>query len=124
MPISLQDVLTRLSPTYPNLLIGISVYLMMICSLVNMFLQKKPDTRISFLCTAVIILCLVDKVAVGPMLYASGLEVFLLRIPMFVAPLITAGMTRWDASRPWGVVGGLIGGLYLFSRWFFEMRGA
>ena len=126
LPISLQDVWTRLSPTYPNIFIGVTVYIMILCSIINMFLQKKPDIRISLLLTLVIILCLIDKVAVG----ASGgfplgswtLEVFLLRVPMFVAPLITAGMTKWDNSRMWGVIGGLIGGAYLFSRWFFEQR--
>jgi hypothetical protein len=125
MPISLQDIWERLAPSYPNLLIGISVYLMIFCSALNMFLQKKPDIRISMMCTLVIILCLIDKVAVGAAGFPLGswtLEVFLLRVPMFVAPLITAGMTKWDAARPWAIIGGFYGGAYLFARWFFEQR--
>jgi hypothetical protein len=126
MNISLQDIWVRLAPSYPNILIGVTVYIMMACSLINMFMQKKSDTRIAVLCTLVIMLCLVDKVAVGRTgefpIGSWSLEAFLLRMPMFVAPLITAGMTKWDKARPWGVIGGFLGGAYLFSRWFFEQR--
>ncbi|MBX3063156.1 MAG: hypothetical protein KF726_09275 [Anaerolineae bacterium] len=122
--IDLQEVLRRLGPNYPNLEIGIGVYLICAFALLNLFMQKKPDTRITLMLSAVILLALMDKVVVSPggPIYNRDIEAFFLRVPMFVFPLITAGMTRWDRARPWGVIGGFIGGVYLFLRWFFEQQ--
>lgn len=123
--LTIQEIWARLAPTYPNAAIGIALYIIIAFAVLNMISQKKSDTRITIMLSTVIMLCLIDKVAVGYQGEPIGnwtIESFFLRVPMFVFPLITAGMTRWDRARPFGVIGGLIGGTYLFLRWFFEQR--
>jgi hypothetical protein len=123
--ITLQEVWARLAPSYPSWPIGIGLYVIAGFAMLNLLMQKKSEIRITLMLTLVILLCLVDKVAVGNSGEPIGgwtIESFFLRVPMFVFPLITAGMTRWDRARPFGVIGGLIGGVYLFLRWFFEQR--
>lgn len=119
-----EAILRQLAWDSPTPYIGITVYVMMALAFITLFLQKKSTIWITSLCILVVILCLIDKVVVGQ---AGGIPyndigALLIRVPIFVAPFIVAGMTRWEKSVPPAVVGGLIGIFYTILRWFFEMR--
>ncbi|HMM73846.1 MAG TPA: hypothetical protein PKC22_16750, partial [Rhodocyclaceae bacterium] len=47
---------------------------------------------------------------------------YLIRAAIFAAPLSVAGMTKNPGSRLWGIVAGILGGVYMFARWFMEQR--
>jgi hypothetical protein len=122
--LDIQEVLRRLSYDYPSVTIGVGVYIICFFALITLFLQKKPDLRISLMMSSVILLALMDKVVVAPggPIYSTDILAFFLRVPLFVFPLIVSGMTKWDRSRPFAFIGGVIGGVFLFLRWFFEQR--
>jgi hypothetical protein len=129
--ISLRQVLDALSPTKPPevLFASIVLYTIMILTLIAMFMQKEGSTRDAMMLTAVVIICLIDKVAATSILKNTfrGFEqasfgIFIIRTMMFVFPLVVGGSTKAEKSRVPLIFTGLLGGVYLFARWFFEIR--
>lgn len=47
---------------------------------------------------------------------------YLIRVSMFVLPLMIAGMTQNPKSRGVGILAGISGGVYMFGRWFLQQR--
>jgi uncharacterized membrane protein YhaH (DUF805 family) len=126
-------ILQRLNPfaaTGGDVLWGIWIYIIMALVFITLMLQdetkqKEIHLNITILLSIVLLCCLVDKVAVGTgrRLYPldrKQIEVFFLRVPMFVFPIVIAGMTRTGKSRGWAIVAGILGGIYLFARWLTE----
>lgn len=119
------QVLQRLNPfADPSPIWGIFLYIIAILAIVTLVLQKNPSTTLSILLSIVIMSALIDKVATGmiPEFSPQGFTIFVLRTGMFAIPLLVAGMTRTGKSRMPAIICGLLGGTYLFLRWFFDMR--
>lgn len=125
------DILQLLSPMNPNPLIGWTLYIIIVLVLATMFMQKEGNNTITIMLFTVIIACLIDKVisfrpntpgvaAFRPNLIGS----FMLRVIIFVFPIIVAGMTREKSSKARGpaIFASIIAAFYLFGRWFFEQR--
>jgi hypothetical protein len=109
---------------------GIWIYLIMALVFITLMLQdetkqKEVHLQITILLSIVLLACLIDKVGVGTgrrnyPIDRKQIEAFFLRVPMFVFPIVIAGMTRTGKSRGWGIVAGILGGIYLFARWLSE----
>jgi hypothetical protein len=131
MKLNLRQILDALSPLKPPeaIFAGIVLYFIGILVLIGMFMQKEGSTRDTMLLTAVLVVMLIDKIAAtsqfrnqvaGFQQWSFGL--FIARTLMFTFPLVVAGSTKSEKSRPILIFAGLLGGAYLFARWFFEMR--
>lgn len=118
--LTLKEVLARLSPLEPNFLIGFSLYFIFILLIITMMLQRKSNLNITLLLSAAIMCGLIDKVATGAVINPRTFGVYALRIAMFIAPMIVAGMTRSPKSRLPAIIASLSAGAYMFLRWFFE----
>ncbi len=132
--VQLTEILSRLGPNFQPPYIGyaflpsaLALYAMFFLALITQSMQKTSTLTITMLMTTVMMATLIDKVAVGvpgglPATGTASLPVFILRAPMFTFPLIVAGMTKSPKSRLPAILGGLIGGAYLFLRWFVDQR--
>jgi hypothetical protein len=114
------QILGALSPMAPNPIIGFAIYFMFFMILVAIFLQKRSNNTITVLLFGTILCLLVDKLGVLP---NSSFGLYIVRIYIFVVPIIVAGMTKWEKSRAPLALCALVGFFYMFLRWFFEMRG-
>jgi hypothetical protein len=95
-------------------------------------MQKNASTRDTVMLSSIIFMCLIDKITATSTLrdqvnitgFTRGnpFGLFLIRTGMFAIPMIVAGSTKTEKSRPILIFAGLIGGAYLFMRWFFEIR--
>ena len=109
---------------------GWFLYAIIVLSVVVLLMQKRGDLQITIFMSIPILAALIDKVAVTPAGSAQGpldrtlFVTFAMRIAMFVFPLITAGMTKWEKSRLPAILCGTTALIYMFMRWFFEQRGS
>jgi hypothetical protein len=129
--LDVSTILTALNPTQPPeaLFASIVCYLIALLTLVALFMQKEGSTRDTVFLSIVIMACLIDKIAATsilrdkmPGLTHNSFIIFMIRVAMFVFPMIVAGSTKNEKSRPMLIGVGLLGGAYLFARWFFEIR--
>lgn len=121
-----QGILQRLAPSYPSPIYGITLYIIIILSIITLFLQKKSNLQITILIAITVMCGLIDKINAWQTFNGANTQfvALMLRIVIFVVPLIVAGMTKWEKSRGPAILAGIIGGIYLFARWFFEQRPA
>ena|SRR5258706_9487186 len=131
MNINLRQILDALSPVKPPeaILASIVVYAIGLLVLIGLFMQKEGSTRDAMMLSAVLITVLIDKIAATSILknQMRGFEqwsfgIFLIRTAMFTFPLIVAGSSKTPKSRPVLIFAGLLAGVYLFARWFYEIR--
>jgi len=132
--ITVSKILEALNPLRPPeaTLAGIIVYLILLLALIGLFLQKQASTRDQMLIAAVIVCCLIDKITATSILRdqvtysgftkASPFGSFIIRVVMFAVPLVCAGSTKTERARMPLIAAGILGGFYLFGRWFFEIR--
>ncbi len=118
--IKINQILQALGPNYPTPLIGWTLYVIIVLVLATMFLQKKGNNTITLLLSAVIMACLIDKINAFPL---ASFGAFVVRIIIFVFPMVVAGMTKWPKSRGPAIFASVLAAVYLFGRWFFEQRG-
>jgi hypothetical protein len=136
MHISFGQIISALNPLQPPeaQVAGITVYIIAILTIVALLMQKEGSTRDTVLLTIVIMSCLIDKITatsnlrdqvnISGFTRGSPFGSFMIRVAMFALPLVVAGGTKSPKSRPVLIGVGLLGGAYLFARWFFEIRPA
>ncbi|HVO41074.1 MAG TPA: hypothetical protein VMT34_00550 [Aggregatilineales bacterium] len=86
---------------------GIVLYTILILMLITLFLQKNAGLDITLLISSVILLSIVDHVATtsGSGDYSGNFFApFMVRVAMFVFPLVTAGLTKAEKSRPTAIL--------------------
>lgn len=144
MDISLSEVL---KPTPGHELWDIAVYVIFVIGLLGViFLGEEGSTMDTMFVSAAVFIAVLDKVyAWGYITTPSGYEAqaaagipidrvirvnahvthfgtFAMRVIMFVLPLVVVGQT--DSTRVRGIafLVAVIGAIYTFARWFFEIR--
>ncbi|NLE51893.1 MAG: hypothetical protein GX613_10855 [Chloroflexi bacterium] len=113
----------------------ISLYVLLVLNLILLLQQPDAQPLATGLCIIVLVAIVIDKVkAFGYMFPASAyytreqcheqifIGTYLIRAVIFAAPLSVAGMTKNPDSRPVGIIAGVLGGAYMFVRWFLEQR--
>ncbi len=96
------------------------LYIILFFVLITLFLQGEGALTVTLLLAVVVIGIFLDKVRVFG---NCGLEVMLIRVTYFVVPLIVAGVSRAPKSRPWAIIGAVLGLAYTFGTWFFVLQG-
>jgi hypothetical protein len=88
-----------------------------------MLLQKQSNLVLTMMMSAVILCAIIDKINTGGQLFSpTDFPAYMIRIIMFVFPMVFAGMTRTPRSRNPAIIAAVIAMVYMFIRWFFEMR--
>lgn len=113
----------------------IALYVIFALNLLLMLMQPDGSALAVALCILVLVAAVIDKTkAFGYTLDVSPyytreqcheqvfIGTYLIRVIMFAAPLSVAGMTKNPDSRLVGIVAGVIGGVYMFARWYLEQR--
>lgn len=113
----------------------IALYAIFVLNLILMLMQPDGSALAVGLCILVLVAAVIDKTrAFGYMLeinpYYTRVQcheqvfigTYLIRVVMFAAPLSVAGMTKNPDSRVIGIVAGIVGGVYMFVRWYMEQR--
>ncbi len=126
MQLNIRDILQKLAPSYPSMVIGITLYVIIILSIIALFLQKRSNVQITIMIAIAVMAALIDKIDAWRSFAGADVQfvALMLRIVIFVLPLIVAGMTRSPKSRGPAILAGVIAGVYLFARWFFEQKPA
>jgi hypothetical protein len=118
---TISTILSRLSPTNPvDFPFGFVLYTIIILAIVNLFLQKNAGLLLTLLISAVILAAIVDHVATTNSLGGYSGDYFaplMVRVSMFVFPLISAGITKQEKSRPFAIVGAVIALSYWIIRY-------
>lgn len=131
MHISLAQILNALNPTQPPeaTFAGVTIYVIAVLTFICLMMQKEGSTRDTIFLSIVIFSCLIDKIVATsnlrdtiPGMTHNSFGVFMIRVANLVFPMIVAGSTKSDKSRVPLIFTGLLGGAYLFARWFFEIR--
>jgi hypothetical protein len=131
MHINLSQVVAALNPLQPPemMFAGIAIYVIAILAFICLMLQGEGSTRDTIFLSIVIFSCLIDKIVATsalrdtiPGFDHASFGVFMIRVADLVFPMIVAGSTKSEKSRIPLILTGLIGGAYLFTRWFFEIR--
>jgi hypothetical protein len=123
MKINLQGILMALRPDSSPGIVGYVLYTIIILVILSLALQKQSTLQLTMMMSAVILCAIIDKINTNGQLFdPKGFSAYMIRIVMFVFPLVFAGMTRTPRSRNPAVVAGVIAMIYMFARWFGEMR--
>ena len=131
MKINLRQVIEALNPVKPPeiMFAAIVLYAIGLMVLIALFMQKESNMRNTMMLSAVLLVVLIDKIAATSNLrdtlngfQHNSFGIFIIRTLMFTFPLVVAGGTKTEKSRPLLILAGLVGGVYLFARWFFEIR--
>lgn len=113
----------------------IALYILFVLNLILLIQQPDGQPLPTGLVIIVLVAIVIDKVkAFGYMFPPSAyytreqcheqifVGTYLIRAVIFAAPLSVAGMTKNPGSRPVGILAGVLGGAYLFVRWYLEQR--
>ena len=120
----LQGILTALRPDSSPGIVGYVLYTIIILVVLSMLLQKQSNLLLTMMMAAVILCAIIDKINTNGQLFSPiSFSAYMVRIVMFVFPMVFAGMTRTPRARAPAIIATLIAMIYMFTRWFFEMRG-
>jgi hypothetical protein len=120
----LQGILMALRPDSSIGIVGYVLYTIIILVVLSLALQKQSTLQLTMMMSAVILCAIIDKINTSGQLFSNrDFAAYMIRIVMFVFPLVFAGMTRTPRSRGPAIVAGVIAMIYMFARWFGEMRG-
>jgi len=113
----------------------ISLYILFILNLILLLMQPDGQPIATGLCIIVLVAIVIDKVKAFGYVFAGSpyytreqcheqifIGTYLIRAAIFAAPLSVAGMTKNPGSRPMGILAGILGGIYMFVRWYMEQR--
>jgi hypothetical protein len=112
----------------------LALYWLFILNIALLMMQGEGQALASLLLMIVLVSIVIDKTwGFGYMLDPGPYtpvkcheEIFfgtyLIRVAMFVFPLMIAGMTHNPKSRGVGILAGISGGIYMFGRWYMEQR--
>jgi hypothetical protein len=129
--LTLSKVLGALNPLQPPnaAVAGITLYVIAVLTLIGLFMQKEGSTRDTIFLSIVLLGCLIDKIATTSTLMnqitgftQTSFGIFIMRTLMFTLPLVVAGSTKAPKSRGVLIGAGALSAIYLFARWFFEIR--
>ncbi len=137
MDVTLKDIIL---PVEGHEIWDYSVIGLFFLSLLTMFLMgDKSDQQDMAFVSLVVFICVLDKAyAMGYIFEPEGVTnptreqriethithfaTFAMRVLIFVLPLVTAGKTRIPRVRAANGFLAIVGGIYVFARWFFEQR--
>lgn|GEM_PF-4791630 len=115
-----QEVLRLLIPGCMNRVFwDIILYLILLFAIIVMAMQPEGSFNVTLMMAAVIIAVFVDKIQLFGL---CGLEVLLIRIVMFLGPLITAGITQNPKARAPAVITAGLALFYTFILWALELN--
>lgn len=121
---SFEDMLERLNPfglSRFEMIWAMLTWLVMIGSLLMLFTQRRPNMVIQILLVVAILVSITDRVGtIGQNILLANFTldtevviIGLMRIAMFVLPLVAVGLTKSPKSRIWGLMASF-GGLMYF----------
>ncbi len=119
--VDINDIVQLLLPSQARLLQDIWLYLILAFVLITLFMQPEGSITITLLLAVVAISIFIDKVQAFPG-HLCSFGTLVIRVGMFVIPLITAGVTQNPKSRGPAVIAAVLGLGYTFVLWFFEMN--
>jgi len=134
MKLTFGNIIDALNPTKPPeaTFAAVICYLIALLAFIALLMQKNAPLRDTIMLSSIIFMCLIDKITATSTLvnqvnisgftHGNPFGLFLIRTGMFAIPMIVAGSTKSEKSRPILIFAGLLGGVYLFARWFFEIR--
>ncbi len=104
-------------------IVGYVLYTIIIFVVLSMLLQKQSNLMLTMMMAAVILCAIIDKINTNGQLFSTrDFPAYMIRIVMFVFPMVFAGMTRTPRARAPAIIATLIAMVYMFVRWFTEMR--
>ena len=112
----------------------LALYWIFIINIVVMMMQPEGSAFTTLLGILVLVSAVIDKTYGFGYMFDPGpyspkqcheevfIGTYLIRVAMFVAPLAIAGSTTNPKSRGVAVLAGISGGVYMFTRWYFDQR--
>lgn len=121
--VDINEIIQLLLPasTFPQLLWDILLYLIFFMVIIVMFMQPEGSLTITILMAIVVVGIFIDKVQALPG-HRCSFGTLLIRISFFVAPLLTAGLTKNGKSRLPAIIAAVLGLGYMFFLWALEMN--
>lgn len=98
------------------------LYLILLFVLITLFMQPEGALTVTLLLAAVVVGIFIDKVEAMPGRHQCSFGTLIIRIMMFVIPLIVAGITKNPKARAPSVVAAVLGLGYTFLLWATEMN--
>lgn len=119
--ITFEQIIQLLLPTPGREIWDIWLYLILFFAVITLFMQPEGAIMITLMMAAVIISIFVDKVGAFPG-HQCSFGTMMIRILMFVIPLLTAGITQNPKSRAPAVIGAFLALGYTFLQWALIMN--
>ncbi len=119
--VTFEQVIKLLLPTPGRELWDIWLYAILLFALITLFMQPEGAIMITLMMAAVIIFIFVDKVGAFPA-HQCNFGTMMIRILMFVIPLLTAGITQKPKSRGPAVIAAFLALGYTFLQWALIMN--
>lgn len=125
--VNLQNIIALLGPSQDRLVFDIMLYIMFFLALITMFMQSEKTMLPTLIMASVMLMTVLAKLRVldnvRVLVDNVGLGALMINIGMFVLPWIVAGMTKNPKSRPFAILGGIIGLAHMFLFWATFQRG-
>jgi hypothetical protein len=116
--ITVQEILALL---VPSSLWDYLLYIILLFALITLFMQPEGSIGVTIIMAIVVVGIFIDKVHAFPG-HRCNFGTLLVRITYFVAPLITAGISKNPKSRMPAVITAVLGLGYTFLLWAMEMN--
>lgn len=130
----LRTILSSVGPSNDTLAWDLALYALFFFNLLTLLMLPDGSTTGTILSIFVLISIFIDKTFAFGYLIDSGpytpetchakifVGTYLIRALMFAAPLTVAASTDNSKVRTLGIIAGIGGGVYMFTRWFFDQR--
>jgi len=130
----LRAILNSVGPSNDTLAWDLALYGLFFLNLITLLMLPDGATTGTILSILVLISIFIDKTFAFGYLIDSGpytpetchakifVGTYLIRALMFAAPLTVAASTDNGKVRAAGIIAGIGGGVYMFTRWFFDQR--
>ncbi|MGQ9850680.1 MAG: hypothetical protein ACUVSU_11600 [Aggregatilineaceae bacterium] len=130
----LRTILSSVGPSNDTLAWDLALYALFFFNLLTLLMLPDGSTTGTILSIFVLISIFIDKTFAFGYLIDSGpytpqtchakifVGTYLIRALMFAAPLTVAASTDNGKVRTLGIIAGIGGGVYMFTRWFFDQR--
>jgi hypothetical protein len=99
---------------------GIVLYIIAVLCFISLMLQKNGGLGITLLLSGGILAAVIDHVATTSGNGAYNGDYFapvLVRVAIFALPMLAAGLTKQEKSRPTAVIAVILGIVYWILRW-------
>ena len=119
--VDINQIIQLLLPSQQRLVWDIWLYAIMLFLLITLFMQPEGSVTVTLLLAGAVVSVFIDKVHGFPN-HTCNFGTLLIRILMFVAPLLTAGISQNPKSRGPAIVAALLALGYTFLLWAIEMN--